>query len=263
MATVVVQQQSIRHSATPPPVSPALSLSVRPRTPTVIPNKHIPVCPPGSAPQPLSPVETVGTSLTSLLYPPDRFKRLSKSPPVYSIDGATLAAAVDHLATQPLPDPRQVFPWLHGLHPFNGVQSAFFVNRKRSLRRIPKCLRALTLVSLDGDLTKSRLRGAVALEEILDPSGSEFIDADPISGFSVRNFHIQTAKMAPLSDIVIYAGKGTSPFQLLEAAERVAFAQQSWRMKHDPAQEIPLFNTFILSGKREIHEHIYIYIYIV
>jgi dual specificity MAP kinase phosphatase len=250
MATVVVQHQ-IRHPATPPPVSPALSLNVRPRTPTTIPNKHIPVCPPGSAPQPVSPVEPTGISLTSLLYPPDRFKKLSKSPPVYSIDGATLAAALDHLATQALPDPKQVFPWLHGLHPFNGVQSAFFVNRRRSLRRIPKCLRALTLVSLDGDLTKSRLRGAVALDEILDHSGTEFIEADPVYGFSVRNFHIQTAKLAPLSDIVIYAERGTNPSHLLEAAQKVAFAQQNWRMKHDPAQEIPLFNTFILSGKLE------------
>lgn len=126
MATVLVQQQSIRHSATPPPISPALSLNVRPRTPTSIPNKHIPVCPPGSAPSAISPVEQTGISLTSLLYPPDRFNKISHSPPVYSIDGATLVAALDHLATQPLPDPKQVFPWLHGLHPFNGVQSAFF-----------------------------------------------------------------------------------------------------------------------------------------
>lgn len=259
MATVVVQHQAIRHSATPPPVSPALSLNVvRPRTPTTIPNKHIPICPPGTAPQPISPIEPAGSSLTSLLYPPDRFKKLSKSPPVYSIDGATLAAALDHLATQPLPDPKQVFPWLHGLHPFNAVQSAFFVDRKRSLRRIPKCLRSLTLVSLEGDVaTKSRLRGAVALDEILDPSGSEFIDADPIYGFSVRNFHIQTAKLAPLSDVVIYAGKGTSTALLMEAAQRVAIAQQNWRMKHGLAQETPLFNTFILSDSFEEIEQRY------
>jgi dual specificity MAP kinase phosphatase len=128
------------------------------------------------------------------------------------------------------------------------MQLAFFVNRKRSLRRPPKCLRALTLVSLDGDLAKSRLRGAVPLDEILAPSGYEFIEADPPDGFSVRNFQIQTAKLASLSDIVIYAEDGTPESQLTEAAERVATAQQHWRMKHDPAQETPLFNTFVLSG---------------
>ncbi|EED23271.1 protein tyrosine phosphatase Pps1, putative [Talaromyces stipitatus ATCC 10500] len=257
MATVLVQQQSIRHSATPPPVSPALSLNVRPRTPTTIPNKHIPACPPGSAPQAVSPIEQTGVSLTSLLYPPDRFRKLSKSPPIYSITASALAAALDHLATQPLPDPKQVFPWLHGLHPFNGVQSAFFVNRKRSLRRIPRCFRSLTLVSLDGDLTKSRLRGAVSLDEILDTSGTEFIDADPIYGFSVRNFHIQTAKLAPLSDIVIYAERNADPSHLFDAAQKVAIAQQNWRMKHDPAQETPLFNTFILSDPFEEIEQRY------
>lgn len=250
MATVVIQQQSIRHSATPPPVTPALSLNVRPRTPTSIPNKHIPACPPGSAPQAISPVDQdAGVSLTSLLYPPDRYKKLSKSPPIYSINASTLVAALDHLATQSLPDPKSVFPWLHGLHPFNGVQSAFFVNRKRSLRRIPKCFRSLTLVSLDGDMTKSRLRGSVALDEILDVSGTDFIDADPVYGFSVRNFQIQTAKLAPLSDIVIYAERGADPSHLVNVAGKIAIAQQNWRMKHDPAQETPLFNTFILSGK--------------
>jgi dual specificity MAP kinase phosphatase len=182
-----------------------------------------------------------------LLYPPDRFRKLSKTPPVYSIDSDTLVAALDHLATQPLPDAKQVFPWLHGLHPDNAMQSAFFVNRRRSLRRLPKCLRALTLISLDDDLTKSRLRGAVSLDEVLAPSGYDFIDADPPDGFSVRNFQIQTAKMSALSDIIIYAKKGASRSQLLDAAERLSIAQQNWRMKNDPAQETPLFNTFVLS----------------
>jgi dual specificity MAP kinase phosphatase len=129
------------------------------------------------------------------------------------------------------------------------MQLAFFVNRKRSLRRIPKCLRTMTLVSLDGDLTKSRLRGAVSLDEVLAPSGHEVIEADPPDGFSVRNFQIQTAKLAPLSDIVVYAEEGVDKSQLMAAAEKLATAQQYWRMKHDPAQEIPLFNTFVLSGE--------------
>lgn len=136
------------------------------------------------------------------------------------------------------------------------MQLAFFVNRKRSLRRVPKCLRSLTLVSLDGDLTKSRLRGAVSLDEILAPSGYEFIEADPADGFSVRNFHIQTAKLATVSDIIVYADNGTDESQLMDAAVRLATAQQHWRMKHDPAQETPLFNTFVLSGKSSWPQHL-------
>lgn len=95
----------------------------------------------------------------------------------------------------------------------------------------------------------------MSLDEILDPSGTDFIDADPIYGFSVRNFHIQTAKLAPLSDIVIYADRSADPSHLLDAAQKVAIAQQNWRMKHDPAQETPQFNTFILSDSFEEMEH--------
>jgi dual specificity MAP kinase phosphatase len=178
--------------------------------------------------------------------------KLSRCPPVYEIDGATLSAALDHLATQPLPEPSQVFPWLHGLHPENAMQLAFFVNRKRSLRRIPKCLRAMTLVKVNGDLTRSVLKGAVLLDEVLAPPGWAFLEADPPDGFSVRNFHIQTAKLAPLSDIVVY-GEGVDKLQLLDAAENLARAQLNWRKVYDPAQETPLFNTFVLSSKFSRH----------
>lgn len=258
MATVVVQQQSLRHSSTPPPPTPALNLNSRPRTPTPIPNKHLPICPTGPAPNsngrvtpPVSPRAKSGSSVqsSSLLYPPDNFRRLCNSPPIYSIDISTLSAALDHLARQPLPEPKHVFPWLHGLHPENQIQLAFFVNRKRSLRRPPKCLRGLTIVKAGGDLTTSRLKGAVSPGEVLAPSGTEFPLADPPEGFSVRNFQIQTAKLSSLSDIVVYGEDGIDEMELIALAERFAIAQQDWRLKYDPGQETPLFNTFILSSK--------------
>lgn len=259
MATVVVQQQSARHSS-PSPVSPALNLNTRARTPTPIPNKHLPLCPAGAAHHVTSPVSSARTGSivqTSLLYPPDPFEKLSKSPPVYSIDATTLAAALDHLATHPLPEPRYVFPWLHGLHPENHLQLAFFVSRKRSLRRIPKCLKGLTIVKLGGDLTRARLKGAVPPEEVLALQGASFLQADPPEGFSVRNFHIQTAKLAPLSDIVIYGEDGVDRADLITLAERFAIAQEDWRIKHDPAPETPLFNTFVLSSEPPIYLFIY------
>ncbi|KAL2221839.1 hypothetical protein M432DRAFT_600609 [Thermoascus aurantiacus ATCC 26904] len=267
MATVVVQQQSVRHSSPSPPPSPALNLNSRPRTPTPIPNKHLPICPTGAAcapgnsngcvTPPISPRSKSGSSVqpSSLLYPPDNFRQLCNSPPIYSIDISALAAALDHLARQPLPEPKQVFPWLHGLHPENHIQLAFFVNRKRSLRRPPKCWRGLTIVKAGGDLTKSRLKGAVSPEEVLAPSGTEFLQADPPEGFSVRNFQIQTAKLASLSDIVVYGEDGMGEMELISLAERFAIAQQDWRIKYDPGQETPLFNTFILSSTfREVEE---------
>lgn len=100
-----------------------------------------------------------------------------------------------------------------------------------------------------GDLTTSRLKGAVSPGEVLAPSGTEFPLADPPEGFSVRNFQIQTAKLSSLSDIVVYGEDGIDEMELIALAERFAIAQQDWRLKYDPGQETPLFNTFILSSK--------------
>jgi dual specificity MAP kinase phosphatase len=101
-------------------------------------------------------------------------------------------------------------------------------------------------VKYGGNLTKSRIKGAVAPDEIL--SKSAFIDADPQEGFSVRNFHIQVAKLAPLSDIVVYGEDGIKGADLLSLALEISNAQKEWRMRFDPGQETPLFNTFALSG---------------
>ncbi|OOF97449.1 hypothetical protein ASPCADRAFT_206282 [Aspergillus carbonarius ITEM 5010] len=250
MATVVVQQQTLRH-ATPPPtgLTPALSLN---RTSSPIPNKHIPVCPTGPSPvssqTPSSATKDSTKDQTfSLLYPPDGFPRLTQSPALYSIDLKTLTASLEYLASQPLPDPSLVFPWLHGLHPENHLQVGFFTNRRRSLRRTPKCWRGITIVKVGGDLSTARIKGAVSPDEILVPSGVDFLPVDPREGFSVRNFQIQTAKLAPLSDIVIYGEDGVPKRQILEIAGRVSTAQHNWRVRNDPDHSFPAYNTFVLA----------------
>ncbi|KAL4887498.1 hypothetical protein BJY04DRAFT_204401 [Aspergillus karnatakaensis] len=250
MATVVVQQQPLRHT-TPPPgsVPPALSLN---RTSSPVPNKHLPVCPTGPSPIPSrtnspAPKEDAILTASSPLHPPDAFPKISDSPPLYSIEIEILVAAVKHCSSQPLPDPNLMFPWLHGLHPENHLQVGFFTNRKRSLRRTPRCWRGLTIVKVGGDLTTSRLKGAVTPDAILGPSGLEFLAVDPREGFSVRNFQIQTAKLAPLSDIVVYGEDGVTAKQLLEVASRITAAQHHWRLKHDQDQKLPSYNTFVVS----------------
>ena len=72
--------------------------------------------------------------------------------------------------------------------------------------------------------------------------------ADPPDGFSVRNFQIQTAKLAAMSDIVVYAEDTGSKSDLLALAEDFAMAQQAWRMKNDPMQERPPYNTFVVTS---------------
>ena len=237
-------------------------------TPRAIPHKHIPYCSPGPRPasrgldtppaSPPAPSQLVET--TSLTYPPNGYEKICNDPPVYSITASKLLQAVEHLATQPLPSAQQVFPWLHGLHAENQLQLAFFVARKKALRRTPKCIRGLTIVKTGGDLSHSKLKGAIAPEELLAPfqvakdiksaENAEFMDADPRDGFSVRNFQIQGCKMATLSDIVIYRDGQTSKEQAERLARRISRAQAAWQKRMDVASfGSRHFNTFVVSGQ--------------
>ncbi|RMY45870.1 hypothetical protein D0863_15956, partial [Hortaea werneckii] len=236
-------------------------------SPKPLPHKHIPYCSPGPRPNshqldtpPASPPESGQlVETTSLLYPPSGFDKITNEPPIYSISAEKLSQAIDHLATQPLPAAEQVFPWLHGLHPENQLQLAFFTARKKSLRRTPKCLRGLTIVKAGGDLSHSRLKGAIAADEILCPAKpgrdrkseeGEFLEVDPKDGFSVRNFHIQTCKMATVSDLVVYRDYQTPQEEAERLARRLARAQAAWQRKTDgSAFGGRMFNTFIVSDE--------------
>jgi dual specificity MAP kinase phosphatase len=167
---------------------------------------------------------------------------------LYKVDADGVAAALDHVARQPLPEPSQVFPWLHGLHPSNAIQQAFFMARKRALRRTPPCLRGITVVKADGDLNVSRLKGAISPEEFLQLGSpvSEFIEADPKEGFSVRNFQIQAAKSAMTSDIIVY---GNDDVAVRKLGWDIAAAQQRWRDRHDAMRHhLPRYSTFICTS---------------
>lgn len=174
------------------------------------------------------------------------------SPPVYSVDATVLAQALSNAATQPLPDPKLVFPWLHGLHPENQIQLAFFNSRRKALRKTPRGIRGITIVKAGGDLTKSRLKGAIAPTELLSPTGVRdpvFFDADPKDGFSVRNFHIQVAKMAMVSDIVVYGDESTSTEGVRSLAKRISRAQIAYREKCNVGGlDNPIFSTFVVSS---------------
>jgi dual specificity MAP kinase phosphatase len=192
------------------------------------------------------------------LYPPTAYKKLSKEPGLYNISTAALVQALDHIATQPLPSTKQVFPWLHGLHADNQLQLAFFIARKKSLRRTPKCIRGITVVKAGGDLTHSKLKGAVAPDEILhcqtgdrENDDGDFLEIDPREGFSVRNFQIQACKMATVSDIVVYGDNKTPRREVEALAKRISRAQALWQKKIGGPyeQDERSFNTFVISGR--------------
>ena len=266
MAMLDVQQIPIRQSPTPPPHGPLLTLDTSKFKAAPIPNKHIPYCSPGPAPSTIGqlpntppaspPSKHQSIQIPSILHPADAYEKVVDSPSVYAIDAYTLANALNHVASQPLPEAKQVFPWLHGLHPENQVQLAFFIARRKALRKTPKCIRGITLIKA-GDLTSSRLKGSLAPEEIFPCASADatFLPVDPKEGFSVRNFQIQAAKLAMVSDMVIYGDEDTSQKALHKLATRCARAQRAYRESCDPSGQDALeFNTFVVSSKpRTIH----------
>ncbi|KAL6853294.1 hypothetical protein J3F83DRAFT_756085 [Trichoderma novae-zelandiae] len=197
---------------------------------------------------PPPPSHVRALSQASLLYPPDSFVRVDgEHVSIYEIDAASVAEALDYAARQPLPPPSQVFPWLHGLHPENHTQRTFFDGHRCSLGTMPNCLRAVTIVKADGDLSSARLKGAIAPEEFMRLGAApEFVDADPLSGLSVRNFHIQPAKVAATSDIIVY---GLNPEENRKTAWQVAVAQKRWRNKQlAQAKNLPEYHTFLCTS---------------
>ncbi|KAL8909054.1 MAG: hypothetical protein Q9171_005211 [Xanthocarpia ochracea] len=261
MAAVAFSQSPLRHNPTPPPQAPSLCLHTSDLEHGVIPNKHLPYCSPGPAPFPHSAPATPPASpptpqpelrTISVLHPPDAHPKVSASPPVYVIEPPTLAIAMHQIASQELPDPKYVFPWLHGLHPQNQIQLAFFTARKKALRNSPRCYRGLTIVKVGGIMTTSKVKGAVSPEEVLsmDPShGDTFQEVDPKEGFSVRNFQIQATKIAVVSDIVVYRDDDSSEKDLFNLAKRFSKAQSTWRVKNSNGeQELPRFHVFVVSG---------------
>lgn len=139
------------------------------------------------------------------------------------------------------------------------MQLAFFVQRRKALRKTPKCIRGITVVKVGGDLSHSRLKGAISPDEFLalqfqnrkDDSGT-FLEIDPREGFSVRNFQIQACKMARLSDIVIYADGETDEIETLRLARRISKAQRALKDQSRDS-EAPLFSTFVVTGKRVVY----------
>lgn len=273
MATIALERPLPPHrpaSALNAPITPPLSLEGfntppssqdSPYQQSIVPNKHIPVCPPGSGQTELletppdSPNSDDFAGQPTLLHPIDDFTRRDSGPySIFEIDPTSVANALDIASRTPLPEPALVFPWLHGLHPHNQLQQAFFNARKRAHRKAPSCMRGITLVKADGDLTRSRLKGAVAPEELIraDASTPVFHEADPPEGFSVRNFHIQPLKAALLSDIIVYDECEKTATQV---AWQFATAQQRWREKHLTGDDVfPEYHTFVCVGEFEDFE---------
>lgn len=186
---------------------------------------------------------------TAITYPPQKHcTEFCNDPPVYTINADRMAEALEFMATHPLPNPDLVFPWLHGLHAENQIQLAFFASRRKAARKIPNCIRSLTIVKTGGDLSVSKLKGAIAADEIICSDSNDthaFIECDPKDGFSVRNFQIQACKLAMVSDIIVYGDQKTHPNDTIALAKIISQAQRQYEARNGFATG--LFNTFMLS----------------
>ncbi|KAI9155309.1 Dual specificity phosphatase [Paramyrothecium foliicola] len=264
MATITLSRPLLPHkaSSTIAPLAQTISLDdISPQqSAPPVPNKHLPACPTGP-PRPtdhdvsVAPPKTQPrTQQRSLLWPPEGFKKFEDgSLLIYDIAPSQVAQAVEFASRQPLPEPHLMFPWLHGLHPHNHIQQAYFTARRRAFRKLPTCLRAVTLVKADGDIDVARLKGAIGPEEILQ-RGSEitFVDPDPRDGFSIRNFHIQPAKISLLSDIIVY---GENAHLTRQIAWEIAAARRHWREGQLAQGSFPpVYNTFVCESAFEEFE---------
>ena len=249
---------------TPPPDTPQLRLGGPISASVPIPNKRLLHCPTGPAPS------LVDRSSRNLSTPPESppskdttfenvlllrsLPKLSDQPPVYAVQIDELATALGGLAEEHFPDSKLTFPWLHGLHVENQVQTAFFAARQSLQRDTPRCFNWITIVKCGGDLSSACLKGAVSPDDILHMSDLDdvsFLDVNPKDGFGIRNFQIQAAKIATVSDIVVYRDQNMSPKAAREMARRCAFAQDKWRREHGSSSDdsSPVYRTLLLSGK--------------
>lgn len=100
------------------------------------------------------------------------------------------------------------------------------------------------------DFEEEPFETACSTNEPLNPSYflPQFIDPDPPDGISLRNFQIQVAKWATISDIVLYVSDESERENLFEFAHLISLAQLAYRKDHP---HIPKYLTCIVQD--EIH----------
>ena len=87
---------------------------------------------------------------------------------------------------------------------------------------------------------------------LCDDDSKGFIDCDPRDGFSVRNFQIQAAKMAQLSDIVVYGDDATDHRIIKSVAERTSSVQRKWKKDMEATgQNVEPYHTYVLTSPFE------------
>jgi dual specificity MAP kinase phosphatase len=167
------------------------------------------------------------------------------APQVFALSVIQLNEALAQEAKTPLPETKDMFPWLHGIHKDNWAQRDFFRWHDRADIAPPRSYRGITLVHA-GRPTVGLLDGAISAEDLLSRTEDTFADIDAVNGVSLRNFHTQQVKCAMLSDIVLYTNSDAQEDVgiMLATAQRLVRAQYAFRM-HWQGQS-PTYNVFVI-----------------
>ncbi|KAL1918033.1 uncharacterized protein VTP21DRAFT_3299 [Calcarisporiella thermophila] len=219
------------------------------------------------APTPQS-AETAGTEFSVDL---SRCELICDNPSIYGVTASYYFEIQDLYHRTPLPNDI-LFPWLHGVDGKNYHQNLFFNVTKVE---IPQH-RGLTVVHGGDDVRRCSIVGSVLPGEILasataatpppsvDAVSSNADEQQPTDQrnfvqsenseplINLRNFKIQVAKYALISDIVVYGENGVDE-KVLEIAKQISWAQQALRA--DPSTRPKLeYHTFVITDPFSVIE---------
>ncbi|KAI5301410.1 tyrosine/serine/threonine protein phosphatase pps1, partial [Ascosphaera atra] len=169
------------------------------------------------------------------LYPPHAFTQMIRGPIVYRIDADQLAAALRTLAKTPLKPTNEMFPWLHAACPVYSRHVRKEVDLE-NYHPVPQGLRSILLVKAGKDYNRSKLKGSVAPEEIVeeDQNGCKFRSIGETNEGRQRRFKAQLQKFARVSDIVVYADDDLRKIMKEIVALKINECQRIYRLSHDP-----------------------------
>ncbi|CAG8620606.1 13292_t:CDS:2 [Dentiscutata erythropus] len=199
---------------------------------------------------PLSPLSPPSSSPATIRSPSpiefDAFPLVNEDPPIRALTASQYYLIHETYYSTPLPN--DLFPWLHGIDGTNPIQNSFFGLRIQEECPVP-IHRGVTVVQAE-EMSRSQLVGSVLPTDILDygdPDDPEddcsvrgFLKITDSEGINLRNFKIQVAKYATISDIIVYGENGLNE-NVLNIAKRMAWAQQNFREENPNILEYEVF----------------------
>ncbi|KAF0530561.1 Dual specificity protein phosphatase PPS1 [Gigaspora margarita] len=199
---------------------------------------------------PLSPLSPPSSSPATIRSPSpiefDAFPQVNEEPPIRALTASQYYLIHETYYSTPLPN--DLFPWLHGIDGTNPIQNSFFGLKLQEECPVP-IHRGVIVVQAE-EMARSQLVGSVLPTDILDygnPDDPEddcsargFLKIMDSEGINLRNFKIQVAKYATISDIIVYGENGLNE-NVLNIAKQMAWAQKKFKEENSNILEYEVF----------------------